>query len=45
VEVRGFGFKLDGGLAQNRAVYISSLEDGKNLPHTFKKSIYTSFFR
>jgi hypothetical protein len=28
IEIRGFGFKLDGGPAQNRPIYISSLEDG-----------------
>ncbi|CAF3575548.1 unnamed protein product [Rotaria sp. Silwood1] len=28
VEIRGFGFKLDGGPAQNRPIYISTLEDG-----------------
>ncbi|CAF3143740.1 unnamed protein product [Rotaria socialis] len=28
VDIRGFGFKLDGGPAQNRPIYISTLEDG-----------------
>ncbi|CAF4019918.1 unnamed protein product [Rotaria magnacalcarata] len=28
IDIRGFGFKLDGGPAQNRPIYISTLEDG-----------------
>lgn len=28
VDVRGFGFKLEDGRAQNRAVYISTIEEG-----------------
>ncbi|CAF2999656.1 unnamed protein product [Rotaria sp. Silwood2] len=28
IDVRGFGFKLDGGPTQNRPIYISTLEEG-----------------
>ncbi|UJR31320.1 hypothetical protein I4U23_018818 [Adineta vaga] len=28
VDIRGFGFKLDGGSLHNRPIYISTLEDG-----------------
>lgn len=30
-DVRGFGFKSDGGQASNRPIYISYIEDGTNL--------------
>ena len=28
VDVRGFGFKLDGGRTQDRPIYISAIEEG-----------------
>ncbi|CAF4410950.1 unnamed protein product, partial [Adineta steineri] len=28
IEIRGFGFKLDGGRSQNRPIIISAIEEG-----------------
>ncbi len=28
LDVRGFGFKLDGGRGQNRSIFISAIEEG-----------------
>jgi hypothetical protein len=30
VDIRGFGFKLDGGRTQNRPIFISTIEEGSN---------------
>lgn len=38
VDVRGFGFKLDGGRTQDRPIYISAVEEG------LKKMTLSFFF-
>ena len=37
VDVRGFGFKLDGGRTQDRPIFISAIEEGS------KKKTYSLF--
>jgi hypothetical protein len=33
VDMRGFGFKLDGSRTQNRAIFISTIEEGLTKPY------------
>lgn len=37
MDIRGFGFKLDGGRIQNRPVFISTIEEGSNIEIDIQK--------
>lgn len=45
VDIRGFGFKLDGGRTQDRPIYISTIEEGSNTTQLYNKIIYFIFYR
>jgi hypothetical protein len=45
VDIRGFGFKLDGGRTQNRPIFISTIEEGSNNKILLFNQIHLIFFR
>ena len=45
VDIRGFGFKLEGGRTQNRPIFISTIEEGFNIEIFLFNLIHFIFFR
>lgn len=45
VDVRGFGFKLDGGRTQDRPIYIAAIEEGLSKRVDLSMETISSLFR